>query len=185
MNYKRLKILRRAARVVRYHTVPTVYRQSVGEHTFGIVSILYTVCPNPSGDLVKACVYHDVPEAITGDAPATAKWRHKELETVLKQYEALVAKEFGLTVSLSDHDARILKYCDLMELIIFSCEEVDSGNTSAAVIMRNGFRALVKRGLTDVTPEALSLYELVRVRAEKMYDIQLGADTFHGWPDYD
>lgn len=193
MNWKRLKLMRKAARVLRMHTMPTQNPQSVGEHTFGLMCILMEITDDPEvmpridrGMLLEVALHHDAQEALTGDCPAPTKWRHMELQGALDMVEERINKEFELTGKsvLSKFEQGLLKYADLMELAMFSIEEIETGDTRMAVVARNCINALIKRELTDITPEALRLFDLVRLRLEQ-FPSNLGEDNFNGWKLYE
>lgn len=181
MNYKRLRLLRNAARVLRCHNARSIHQQTVGEHTFGVLALLATVYPQARALVWQAALYHDVPESVTGDVPAPTKWRHKQLEEALRAVEDSVKQEYELHILLTEHEKRVLKFCDYMELALFAIEECDSGNSHMASMARNALRGIQQRGLTDVTPDALTLYDLVKVTLEqKQYDGAYGAEVTHG-----
>lgn len=193
MNFGKLKLMRTGARVQRMHTMPGHHMQTVGEHTFGVIAIILIITesyPSPYKDgkllaLIKAAMYHDVAEAITGDVPATVKWRHILLDDALKEVERRVDLEFGLSVGLTEHEHSLLKYADIMELAMYSIEECDSGNQKAAVVAWNCMDALESRRLTDITPDALELFDLVKLTLEANYPKdKLREDIFNGWPLY-
>lgn len=189
MNFKRLKLMRAAARVKRLHVMSPMYAQSVGEHTFGLLAILFTIAEGSvaiSRSLIEGCLYHDAPEAITGDVPAPVKWHHGTLADALNAAEYRIEQEFSLSINLVEIERKLLSYCDLMELAMFSCEEADSGNIQMAVVLRNTIRAIEKRKITDVTPYALELFDYVKTYAESrgFMDPKFGEDTFNGWTDY-
>lgn len=205
MNWERLRLMRTAARVQRMHTMTCIRPQSVGEHTFGILALIIEVCDasfmQSATDLMgistqeqiaersvlkimTAAIYHDAPEAITGDIPSPVKWRHKAIETGLKDAEREIAKEFSIGIQLTDLEKSILKFCDLMELAMYALEEVDTGNKALAVVHRNAMSAIIDRKLTDVTPSALRLFDLMRIKYEAHYLRDLGNEVTHGWPEY-
>jgi 5'-deoxynucleotidase YfbR-like HD superfamily hydrolase len=181
VNYKRLKLLRNAARVLRCHNARSQHPQTVGEHTFGVLAVLRTVYPEASARLWEAALFHDVPEAVTGDVPAPTKHRFKLLEEALRGVEASVRDEYELEVHITAIEKGVLKYCDYMELALFAIEECDSGNRHMASMARNALKGIASRGLTDVTPAALELYDLVKTTLEqKQYDGEYGAEVTHG-----
>lgn len=184
---KRLKLMRAAARVQRCHTTPSIYRQSVGEHTFGLLAILNEIYSGTLEDharLMIAVLQHDVAETITGDAPAPAKWMYPELEGALRIAEEGVRIDYGLGMSLTDHEKRVLKFCDFMELSIFAMEEYDMGNRHMQVMCGNALRAIETRKLHKVTEAADDLYQIMMNEAFSRWGTHLPdvADTWHGIP---
>ena len=181
MNYKRLRLLRNAARVLRCHNARSLHQQTVGEHTFGVLALLATVYPQARAAVWQAALYHDVPESVTGDVPAPTKWRFPLLEEALKEAESGIRQEYALDILLSDHEKRVLKFCDYMELALFAIEECDSGNAHMASMARNALQGIERRGLIDVTESALALYDLVKTTMEqKQYTGTYGAEVTHG-----
>lgn len=179
MNWKKLKLLRTAQRVTRMHTMPTRYQQSVGEHTFGVLSIVLTIHPNATPQLLRATLYHDIPEAVTGDVPATAKWRWPDMETALRGAEEWMRREFELSEELPSLERKVLKFADMMELLLFSLEEADAGDRKMVVIARNCITALRTRGLIDVTPAAYELFSFAQLYLEKHHSAIDGEEIFN------
>lgn len=184
MNFKRLKILRVAARVIRCHTTPTIHSQSVGEHTFGALNILYTIHHAPSPQLVRALLWHDVAEAISGDVPAPAKKYVPLLRDALDELEEKVAKEYDLHGELTPMEDQLLFYCDLMELAIFAAEEADLGNAAAPVLMRRALAAIENSGVDGVTPAARDLFAIIKQKLAR-YNMGYAETTINGWYHYD
>lgn len=138
MNLEKFYLLRQAARVERMHTQPLARQQTVGEHTFGVLALLDLVYPEADTNMWRAVLYHDVPEAITGDVPATAKWNYPGMAKSLKGVEQGIEIKYDLlTVELSERDYAVLKYCDMMELAIFSIEEAERGDRNAIRVAYN------------------------------------------------
>lgn len=160
-NYKRLRLMRAAARVQRMHTLPTLYRQSVGEHTFGVLAILLTIVESPSAELMRAALYHDASEGLLGDTPAPMKWRYPNIEQALKQAEALIDDRFDIACHITDEEFKVLKYCDLMELTLFCIEEAMDGNRKMYGVGMRALRAIKERDLVSVTTRATELFEHV------------------------
>lgn len=186
-DFSRLRVMRAAARVQRMHTTPSLHKQTVGEHTFGVLAILNEVY---SGDLVIlarltiAVLQHDVPEVFTGDVPAPAKWMYPELEAGLRIAEQGVQVQYdlGLGVQITEAERRLLKYCDLMELAIFAMEEFDMGNKPMAVMCTNALIAVNERGLERISDNTRNLYEAVKADAHNRFGaiLPLRTDAWHG-----
>lgn len=110
-----------AAYVRRFHTLREQQEsQTIGEHSFGVALIICKLHPNPSVELVKAALYHDLAESELGDVPSPAKWRFKNFETAFLEAEAVINKEFGINVELTPAELLWLACADLLELYIYS-----------------------------------------------------------------
>jgi len=183
---KKLRYMRRAARVERYHTMPTVKPQSVGQHTFSAMALLDLCFPDARKEVWRAMLYHDAPECITGDTPATVKWRHTAIEDVLKSIESKISLEFQTVIEITDEERQHCKFCDLMELVIFSIEEFDMGNKLMAVVAINGMKAISDRGLASINQNVEFLCAIMTGSIERrhMYQIAINTDYFNGWALY-
>lgn len=127
---QQIGMLREAAAVKRWHTARTHREQTLAEHSYGVAVLAQQLDPQCRKEVILAALWHDLPEYITGDTPAHAKRRAPQLAVVLEEMERACAplyQDFNLTV----YEEHLLKYCDLMELIMWSLEEVMLGNTYA------------------------------------------------------
>jgi hypothetical protein len=186
MNLQRLKLMRSAARVARFHTTPTIRGQSVGEHTFGLIAILREIADDEhplSVSLLVRALEHDAPEAITGDVPSPVKWRFSGLEAQLRTVEDRLGVDFDIGGSLIPYERTMLKFADLLELSIYSIEEVDMGNRHMAVMAFNALNAIKIRNLFIVTSAANELYNEVALSFHnKCGTATPEVDTWHGLP---
>ena len=135
-------IPRAAAHVKRYHTIQTIGNQSVAEHSFHVAMLCLEICKLNNVDcpaeLLKAALFHDLPEYKTGDVPATAKWGSPGLKTLLDSLEDDVISEYGLEVYLTIEEATILKYADILELVMYCVDQMNLGNRNARIIASRG-----------------------------------------------
>lgn len=165
----RLDLMRRAARVQRLHTIPTPYRQSVGEHTFGVLAVLFEIT-TPSAELLTTALFHDVTEAALGDIPATTKWASEVLETALKGLEEDCKQTHSIpTSSLSDEERSLLKFADFVELAMFCLEEAPA-NKRLLVVVENCLKAIERRGLHHCNDKTEYLYIHLRGELSGIYN---------------
>ena len=85
-----------------------------------------------------AALYHDVPELILGDIPATAKWDYPELHQAFERAEKKVMDDLGLNFVLTAEEKNRLKMADMLELIMY-CPRHDM-----QLILRCGLNYLYK-----------------------------------------
>jgi 5'-deoxynucleotidase YfbR-like HD superfamily hydrolase len=135
-------IPRASAHVKRYHTVPTIGQQTVAEHSFHVAMLCLEIQKinnkECSAELLKAALFHDLPEHKTGDVPATAKWGSPGLKTLLDSLEDDVITEYGLEVALTIEETLILKYADSLELVMYCIDQMNLGNKNAQLIASRG-----------------------------------------------
>lgn len=129
---------RDAGNVRRYHTARIIGEQTVATHSFNMCLILMEVLENPSVNVLKAAMFHDLPELVTGDVPATFKWKFPAVADVLTATEDVIIEEFKLNVELTDEERRALKFSDMLELCMFCCEQLELGNRSMLPILERG-----------------------------------------------
>jgi len=144
---KRGTLMRFAARTRRCHTQMVIHHQSVGEHTFGTLAILDMIAPDCRKEVWRAMLYHDAPEAITGDVPAPAKWRFYDLEKELRNAEQHIMDDHWIHVELYEHEYRLVKFADIMELVWYGIEEMGMGNKTASQMVNAALCAVATRDL--------------------------------------
>lgn len=124
--YDRLRAVREGGSVIRGHGIKQgVYTYTVGQHSYDVLSIILLLHPNPSAQLIKAALWHDVPERWTGDSPAPIKWRNPILREQLAKEEKVITDHFDLP---SEHDLPLaekawLKGADMLELKMWCTDQ--------------------------------------------------------------
>jgi 5'-deoxynucleotidase YfbR-like HD superfamily hydrolase len=133
--------LREGFMVRRYHTAGHVAKEeTVGHHTCNVLAILFHLFDDaPPLYLIRHALHHDAAEVMTGDIPATAKWKFPALAKAAEEAEAQTARDMGLEIKELDPLHRdLLKYADMMDLCFKSVEELTSGNEAFQHILGNG-----------------------------------------------
>ena len=96
-----------ATQVTRYHSHPALARlnQTTGDHTAGMLAMLYHLNPTPSAMLVKSIIYHDNPELFGGDLSYPLKRAHPEFAAQHERlYQNLAVDAGQLSVPMSNPD---------------------------------------------------------------------------------
>lgn len=136
-------LLRRAGGVKRYHVRPIIGEDTVGNHTWGALVLLYKLVENPSPEMVRYMVFHDVAEVLTGDIPADAKWRWQNLTNALCVAEAAANHELGVVLpELTEAELRMCKAADMLDLLWFCFEQRRFGNQGLDEVWQNGLEYL-------------------------------------------
>ena len=156
----RLAATREAGTVRRCHIVPHHGQYNIAQHSYGAVSLLLLLHPNPSLTLIKAVQWHDVAERWLGDIPAPAKWTHTELGEAYERAEEELLKRLGLFGELTDLEVAWLKAVDTLELWLWCREEEALGNAAVTPMRRACEKVTEKRQLEGSLPAiAAQLYD--------------------------
>lgn len=144
-NIKTLMTAWDAQFLLRYHTVAMqAERQTVGAHSYAVSILIDQLWPDSSKQLIMAALYHDVPEIILGDIPATAKWSYPEIHQAFEKAEQKVMKELDLNFVLSNDEKNRLKMADVLELVLYSHRHSNQSE-QMKVIMHTGINYLYKK----------------------------------------
>ena len=116
------------AEVVRYHTVTTLQRETVGHHSHGVACLVLLLEPEASRQLIKAALYHDLAEQYTGDTPSPVK-RECGIGEQIDQLERRFMVEAGVIYpELTPEETRTLKLADIAHGALFCLREMSLGN---------------------------------------------------------
>ena len=154
INYEKLETIYDAQFINRYHTVPLGgLRQTVGAHSYAVVVLLDQLWDNCSKNLLLSALYHDVPEIVLGDIPATAKWSYPDVQKVFKKAEQKIMKDLDIDFVLTDRELNRLKMADMLELVMY-CHKLNDSNPRMKLIMQTGVNYLMDNysQLSDFNP---------------------------------
>jgi 5'-deoxynucleotidase YfbR-like HD superfamily hydrolase len=134
--YKQVLYRWTGGQVRRFHNLPTVGVVTVGHHsgTVAWLCVLLTdftdspFLPQTVLVLVLAALFHDLPECITGDTPAPAKWASPELHRALDTLEEQVLTETETRPELTFGQLRMLKLADAFAGQLEATQERALGN---------------------------------------------------------
>ena len=119
-----------AGMVQRYHSVPTITTDTVGEHTFGVVWLCALMSDGiPRAELLLAALWHDVPELTIGDMPAPAKRRLGLNNQFIQMEKEVLGGLLRLpALELTDDEKRTLTIADRVDGMLHCCYERALGN---------------------------------------------------------
>jgi 5'-deoxynucleotidase YfbR-like HD superfamily hydrolase len=141
--------LRHAGGVERYHTWPTLRKQTVADHCYHVLRIYYMLFGGPSAEVTCYVLFHDSPEVKYGDPPFPAKRNNPELKRVYSELETDYYQDmFGFDHAdiISDDEKIKVKVCDLLEMWEFGTVELNMGNQYARLIVERTLEAAMKVG---------------------------------------
>lgn len=141
-NIKTLTTAWDAQFLLRYHTVAMQSeRQTVGAHSYAVSILIDQLWPDSTKQLIMASLYHDVPEIVLGDIPATAKWSYPEIQQAFEKAEKKVFDDLGLIFVLSPEEKIRLKMADMLELVLYTHRH-SQGSDQMKLIMHSGISYL-------------------------------------------
>lgn len=155
-----VRATREAGTVRRCHIVPHHGQYNIAQHSYGAVSLLLLLHPEPSLNLIKAVQWHDVGERWLGDMPAPAKWSNPELGAVYEAAEERVLKTLGLLPDLTEEEVNWLKAVDTLELLLWCREEAALGNATVAPMLRACVDVTEKRAQDGTLPNPVWAFYL-------------------------
>jgi len=155
---------RKGMAVKRYHTVNLVIDETVGHHSCNVAHLVILICESmriePSVNLLKTALMHDVAEQWTGDIPATAKWESEEFAGALESMENYMALKNELVIpTITEYEYAILKQADMLDLVLKMQEEIGMGNFDCIGVMNRGFEAIMKNNPCSFVKEILNVTE--------------------------
>ena len=141
----------------RMHTVHKSRRYGVDGHSWGVATLAHTMFPeDTTKDLLLACLYHDVPERWVGDTPHPAKRNfNPRFGEELHKAEEMFMQELDLVVELTEREEQILKFCDMLEFVLWSWEEVRMGNTLMEGSFTHSMKCLKKMDLYEEVEDVM------------------------------
>ena len=126
----RVKAIREAAFVSRCHAKTLFREYSVGHHSFNMMALLSILHPEPSAELYRAILWHDVAERWTGDIPTPLKRQFPEIKEKLMVFESKLIGQLTKPFELKHEEKLWLKAVDMLDLWLWAREEVALGNKS-------------------------------------------------------
>ena len=123
--------------IVRYHTWPTIQRQTNADHTLHVLRIFMIITTGADSNfhwptLLPSIIYHDFGENGVGDIPYPAKKDNPSLKMACDISEEISLNRQGIClVPLDPVMKTMVKIADLLEMAEFAVHEIRMGNTFA------------------------------------------------------
>lgn len=151
--------LREGGLTRRAHTVPYNGEYNVAMHSFNAVNLLFMLwdgTEQPSINLIKAVLWHDIPERWTGDVPSPAKGCSKYLKGYLDELEERILIQLDLKQPFSrliPEEWKWLHAVDLLELYLWTEDQINWGNPMMAGMRDKIIDMFNKR--KEITPPSI------------------------------
>lgn len=154
----RIQATREAGTVRRCHIVPHHGQYNIAQHSYGAVSLLLLLNPEPSLNLIKAVQWHDAGERWLGDMPAPAKWDNFDLGQVYEAAERRVLDAIGLLPELTREEEHWLKAVDTLDLWLWCREEEALGNATVKAMRLACEKVTDARALDGTLPKPVAAF---------------------------
>lgn len=143
-----------AGLVLRYHTWPTLTRQTVAAHAWRVATIYVEVFGLPKAEVFYYILHHDSGELWGGDIPFTVKDRTPGMREASNLAEQEGLRRLGIEIpTLDDEEFQRVKLADVLEMWEHGRHELRLGNQYAVPIIKSTASHVDRRleGLTDGT----------------------------------
>lgn len=156
---------RMGGEVLRYHTWPTIRKQTVADHTFNVIRIYWHLYGEVPPEVCAYLIFHDLPEVVVGDPPHPVKLHNPQLKYVYDQLEDaaledMIGEENAMLVlgQVNDVERVRMKVCDLLEMAEFAAVEIGLGNKFAPTIITKVRAALDFLATSDEDMQRVASY---------------------------
>lgn len=131
---KQIEFYQAGSEVVRYHTVHTLQRETVGHHSHGVAVLCIILDPYCSVAVLRSALFHDLSEHVTGDIPSPAK-RAYDIGAQVSDLEHKLLDEAELAMPwLAGYEHRTLKLADIAQGALFCAREISLGNSKMRTV---------------------------------------------------
>ena len=159
---KSLLFARAGSEVMRYHTLTTLVKETVGHHSHMVAMISHILDSQCSREVLLAALTHDLAEQATGDIPSTSK-RLYGVGDQVTALENTVMTAAGLQFpNLTDYEKRLLKLADIAQGALFCAREISLGNRRMRAAFDNYMSYATGMDLVGIEEE---LFEIIRGEA--------------------
>lgn len=162
---------RMAGEVVRYHTWPTIRRQTNADHSYHVMRIYWAVFGSVPPAVSAYIIHHDAPEIVTGDLPHPVKKNNPRVASALTPVEEETLEDLighrraaEVTSGPTQLERQRSKACDLLEMWEFAAVDVAMGNQMASPIIDNIREALSAMSLSPEDHTAVWHYAIAEIK---------------------
>lgn len=158
---EKIAAFREAGQTQRCHTMQYHGTYNVAIHCFNALSLLFLLYPEePSTVLIKAVLWHDIPERWTGDIPTTTKMSSPELKILLDGIEQRILSKLDIPdlFKLTKTQRQWLDAIDLLELYLWVLDQQALGNLTTIPMQKQIHNIFLKRK-DNIPKEVWNIYE--------------------------
>ena len=132
-----------ALRIRRYHTIPVLHQETVGEHSHRVCTLYLQLFGSPRAEVLEYILYHDMGELSSGDLPFNAKRDAPGIKDYMDKAEEAGLRRMNIDMpDLYDVEYARFKLCDMLQMLEFARIEMSMGNQYARSVQDNILTAL-------------------------------------------
>lgn len=151
--------LREAGAVTRWHTAPLANKETVGNHSFGVAMLVILLVENPSANLIKAALVHDMAERWVGDMPSPVKWTYPELYKEYCKGEDETLAQLQLDFPLTKEERSLVNQMDYLDAGLFGYERWLQGDSYGLHVFRRIHKKLAS--MEDLDPAVAKMISYI------------------------
>lgn len=144
---ERIRLMRRAGAVRRYHTETVIKEETVAEHTFNVLNLVMALTQgHASRELILAALFHDMGEHKVGDLPAPTKrgLPAESRHTINEMEREAVKRIHGGIPELTPMEEKVLHIADRLDGLWKCIDEVRMGNRHIWAVGENCVKYLAE-----------------------------------------
>lgn len=122
-NVLQIRAAREAGEVQRCHALPHHSPYNLAIHSYGAVSLLLLLHPDPSLNLIKALMFHDVAERWLGDVPSPGKAISPQMGLLYEEVERDILNQLEMNPLLGAGEVMWLRAMDTADLYLWCIRE--------------------------------------------------------------
>lgn len=132
-----------ASRIRRYHTIPVIHQETVGEHSHRLGTLYLQLFGRPRAEVLEYILYHDLGELSSGDLPFNAKRDAPGIKDYMDKAETAGRRRMNIKMpELTSEELARVKLCDMLQMLEFARIEMTMGNQYAHSVQDNILAAL-------------------------------------------
>lgn len=125
---QRVLAMREASAIERAHTIRHHGSYTDGQHSFDMLTLTLELREETSAALMRAIIYHDLPERWIGDMPHPAKYELPGMVEHIHQLEDKINRCMDWGELLTDEETTWLHTIDRLEFLLWADDQVQMGN---------------------------------------------------------
>ena len=125
--------------LIRYNNTPRIENESIAEHMYFVILIVYKLYDEYRFDLhiaMRMALFHDIPEIYLSDMPNNTKTLFPEIAVAVRNNQRAASNMLDSTMTpfIEDYEnqktieAKVVKLADLLSILQYTGQEAKLGN---------------------------------------------------------